>query len=137
MNISGISNREEWEFTYLAVKVLDGARKQLQYRQSRVDFWESKKAEVMEEIRTKGLDVYEPEAEKLSGYVGTQNVMGSPQIKVDPALQLRLTEASNKIRENRQWVAEYDAWVQVLEGNKDASLRLKQGDWLFFFGRSL
>jgi hypothetical protein len=128
----GHGNRDDWEFEYTARDVAKAAKAQLEYRQGRVKFWEGKKAEVISEIKEKGLDVYEPEADKMSNYTGGG---GGAQIKMDPALQLRLTEASNKIRENKQKVAEYEGWVQVLEGNSEARISLTHDDWLYFFGR--
>jgi hypothetical protein len=128
-----MTNRNNWEFEYTASKIAGAAREQLEYRMGRVKFWEGKKAEVTAEITSKGLEVYEPEAEKFSGY--TNSGAGHAQIKMDPTLQARLTEAATKIRENRGKVAEYEAWIQVLEGNPEARLLLKHDDWMYFFGR--
>lgn len=129
-------NRDDWEFTFQVSKVLEGARSQLDYRQGRVKFWLGKKDEVMKEIGSSGLSIYEPEAEKFSSYTNSTRGHHGAQVQVDPNLQKRLTEATEKSRENIERVAEYEAWVQFLTAGKpEDTLKLKHEDWMFFFGK--
>jgi hypothetical protein len=52
-------------------------------------------------------------------------------VRVD--LQTRLTECHNKLQEHAAKIAEYEGWVEVLEGNPEDQLQLNSDDYLFFF----
>lgn len=124
--------REDWEFEHTASKLAEGARAQKEYRASRVIAWEQKKDEVMTEIKEKGLSIQAPEAEKFSSYSshGDRTI-----IRVDASMQSRLDQCTSKITTHRELVKQYDAWIQVLEGNPEARLKLTHEDWMFFFGK--
>jgi hypothetical protein len=49
-------------------------------------------------------------------------------------LQRDLNECVTKIQQHRAAATEYDAWLQVLDANPEARLKLKHNDWMFFFG---
>ena len=134
----GSGNRDEWEFEYAASKVAEGARAQKAFRESRVEFWQSAYERCMAEIKDRGLEVVESEAQMAGQSYAIANTRGiiTPQIKVHTELQQRLTEAHQKVAEHRQMVAVYDGWVQVLEANAEARLKLAHADWLFFFGKA-
>jgi hypothetical protein len=126
-------NRIDWEFEYTAAKLADAAGAQLAHRKSRVDVWEAKKAEVLDKIKTSGLTVHEGIAASLTNY--TQSNNGGAHVMVDSTLQRDLNECANKIREHREAATGYDGWVQVLQANPEARLKLKHDDWMYFFGK--
>jgi len=125
------NNRTDWEFDYPASSISMGAKRQREYRDGRVQWWEARKAEVMEKIKTSGLTVHEGVGANLS-YSNTSNQ--GAQVMVDATLQRDLNECVTKIRSHQAAVKEYDAWIQVLDANPQARLKLKHGDWIFFFG---
>lgn len=127
-------NRDEWEFEYTASNLAKAALAQRDHRDTRAKAWEEKKAEVMTKIKDTGLSVHESVADQFSNYTTTAGNVGA-QITVDARLQRDLTECQTKIREHRSARTEYDSWVQVLEANPEARLKLTHNDWMFFFGK--
>jgi hypothetical protein len=127
--------RDEWEFEYTAAKLAIGAKLQRDYRQSRVEVWTAKKDEVMAKVRESGISVTESVADKMASYANTSSNY-APTINVDSQLQKQLQECHSKIQTHRTAVVEYDGWVQVLEVNPEARLKLTQADWLYFFGKA-
>lgn len=126
--------KHEWEFEYTASVLAEAAEGQRQFRQSRVEAWEAKKAEVMAKVKESGLTVHEGPAAGMSSY--TSNAMGGgAHVMVDTTLQADLSECVQKIKEHRSAVTQYAGWVQVLQANPESRLKLHQDDWLFFFGK--
>ena len=123
--------REAWEFEYNAGVLAEAAYKKELYEESRVAWWEEKKAELMTEIKETGLEIVESVA---AGY-STANSSNGPQVMVRTDLQKKLNECHGKIKQHTELAREYDAWQQVLIANKNSNFMLKHGDWLFFFGR--
>lgn len=129
----GGQNRDDWTFKYSAGELAVAAAKQLDYRLLRVAAWEKKKGEVMQRIKDSGLTIYESQAEKMSSYSDSDN---RARVLVDPKYQKDLDEATNKIKEHRLLVKEYEAWVQVLKAQPGIlQYDLKVADWMFFFGK--
>lgn len=126
-------NRDDWEFEYMASTLASAAEAQRDYRKTRVETWEQKKAEVMETIKTSGLTVHESVAAGMANY--TTSHQEGAQVMVDSRLQKDLNECVSKIRTHRAAVQEYDAWAQVLNANPESRLKLKHDDWQFFFGK--
>lgn len=126
-------NRQEWEFEYTAAKLADAARKQRDYRESRVVFWKEKYAEVMKEVREAGIEVSESVAAGVSNTYSTKMV--GPQVMVRHDLQTKLTECHSKVQEHERASREYNGWAQVLDANPETRLRLHHDDWLYFFGK--
>lgn len=123
------SNRSNWEFEYTASVLAKAAMEKKEYRQSRVVWWEDKQKVVMAEVKESGLEFNESLA---SGYVNSAG--RAPQLSVKPELQVKVKECHDKIREHLSAVREYDGWMQVLNANPESRMKLKHGDWLFFFG---
>jgi len=124
-------NRKDWEFEYTAKQLADAAAIKRDYRQSRVEWWEAKKAELMIEVKESGLEVSESVAQSYSSNAGR-----GPQVLVRADLQTKLSECHERIQKHSAAVREYDGWTQVLESqNPHDKLKLKHADWLFFFGR--
>lgn len=130
--------RGEWAFNYPVGRVLAGARNKLEFHKGRLDFWEVKRSEVEEALRTHGLVI--DESAVGAGYVGTasNDVNGfgrQTRVSIDPALQRDLVETVEKVREHRGKVERYGAWIQVLSSQPETNtLELHQDDWIYFFG---
>lgn len=125
------SNRADWEFEYTASVLAKAAHDKKTYRQARADWWENKQKEVITEIKESGLEFNESLAVAYASSAGR-----APQLAVKPDLQNKIKECHEKIREHLSAVYEYDGWVQVLNANPDSRMKLKHGDWLFFFGEN-
>ena len=121
-------NRTDWEFEYTAKTLADAAVAKKAYRQERADWWEAEQKKLMAEVRESGLEINESVASQYA----TSATRG-PQLSVRSDLQQKLAECHTKIREHLSAVREYDGWAQVLTANPEARLKLKHGDWLFFF----
>lgn len=130
----GEMNRNDWEFEYTAKVLADAAQQQKDYRLSRVKVWEEKKAEVMARIKDSGITVHESVADKMSQYT-VSNMGHGPRIQLDPTMQADLSECAGKIQLHREMATGYDGWIQMLNANPEARLRLKHNDWMYFFGK--
>jgi hypothetical protein len=127
-------NRGEWEFDYTASKLAEGAKAQMAFRSGRAKWWSEKKADVMAEVKDSGVEVTESVAASISNYASTTAGFG-PQVTIRQDLVKKLAECHAKIEGHQRAAAEYDGWVQVLEANPEARLKLTQSDWLYFFGK--
>jgi len=128
-NVNTKSNRIDWEFEYTASVLAAAATEKKAYRQGRADWWEEKQKEVIAEIKESGLEFNESLAVSYASTAGR-----APQLAVKADLQNKIKECHEKIHEHLSAVYEYDGWVQVLSANPDSRMKLKHGDWLFFFG---
>lgn len=124
------SLRDEWKFTYQASALADAAHKKLETHERKLQWWQKRADEVMEEIRSHGIEVAESAA---AGYSFTKGNFG-PQVTVDDKLTKQLTECHSKAREHEAHIAAYKGWVQVLAANAHKQLDLTHDDWLYFFG---
>lgn len=129
------ANRADWEFEYTASTLAGAAQAQRDYRNERVRVWEGEKAKVMAKIKDTGLTVHEGVAAGMSSYTTSNSVAGGAQVLVDSTLQRDLNECVSKIRTHREAATAYDAWLQVLDANRESRLKLKHNDWMFFFGK--
>ena len=132
------SNRGNWEFEYLGSDLYEAAHKKAQFRFERLGWWKDQKEKLMNEIKESGLEVQESIASQYATASNNVNPLArgaGAQIVVRNDLQDKLTECQLKIREHDRAMAEYSAWAQVFEVNKHRTYQLKQGDWLFFFGK--
>lgn len=125
--------RAEWEFEYTALKLVSGAKAQLEFRIGRRKWWEEAKEKLISEIKESGLEISESVAAGTS-YSNTANLV-RPQVLIRADLQTKLSECSTKISAHQQAINEYSGWIQVLEANPEQRLKLTQSDWLYFFGR--
>ena len=124
-------NRKDWEFEYTAKELADAALTKRNYRETRVEWWEQKKNEVMIEVKETGLEVSESLANSY-----TSNAGRAPQVMVRNDLQTKLGECFDRIQKHTAAAREYDGWMQVLQAQDPINkLKLKHADWLFFFGR--
>lgn len=126
-----MSKRDEWEFPYSANKLLEAATVKHTHHAARLKWWEDKKNEVVEKVKAEGIEIDESLAD--ANLSNSYNRGQSVQIRTD--LVRDLQECVGKIREHRSKVGDYDAWMQVLASQGQASFPLQQEDWLFFFGK--
>ncbi len=123
-------NKHEWEFEFTASKLKEGAVTKKEIHTKKLAWWEQKKKETMDKVRASGIEIRDSVA---ATYSNTKGGFG-PQIEVDGGMQRDLTECQSKIMEHSNLVQQYDGWIQVLEANNEARLKLHHDDWLFFFG---
>jgi hypothetical protein len=122
--------RNSWAFKFNAKKLVEAAKKKAEHHKARLKFWEGTKEKVMAEVRESGIEVSESAAG--ASYQNSTRGFG-PQVMVRVDLQTRLTECHNKLQEHAAKIAEYEGWVEVLEGNPEDQLQLNSDDYLFFF----
>lgn len=129
--------REGWTFEMPVGEVLEGAQKQLAYRQTRVEFWKDRRDEIVQKIREEGITINESEVEKLAGGTSYSNGIGNGvRVVIDNEMQVRLQEAQMKLQENREHVRQYQTWVDLLTPQSaKLSVKLDRADWLYFFGK--
>lgn len=129
--------RHEWTVEYTGANLAKGARAQLTFRKGRLDAWEQKKAQIMDEVKEKGLTVHEDVAEEM--YKMSSNSVsalhGGATIMVDRTLQNDLNRCVDRIRSNREKIGEYEGWVQMLEAHPEDVFELEIDDWNYFFGK--
>ena len=125
--------REEWKFSYQTSLIVDATHGKVIYHNGRLRFWETKKEEVMARIKSTGLEI----KESLAGGIHSNVQRGyDTQVVIDATMQRDLDECTNKIREHRRTVTQYQNWLDVLEPQpQDARLELDYNDYLFFFGK--
>jgi hypothetical protein len=122
--------RTEWTFEYTASKLSEAAQVKRDHRKARLEWWESKRSEVMSEVKDSGLEVSESLA---MDYSKTSPGVG-PQVMVRNDLQRKLTECYGKIKEHAEAMRQYEGWRQVFAANPESRLSLQYDDWLYFFG---
>lgn len=122
--------RDKWKFEYQAKRLATAAMDKRDHHAKRETFWEDKKAGVMASLREQGITVTESLAIEYSS-IGA--AIG-PQVTVREDFKRALTECHQKIKEHAAAVRDYDGWQQFLSANPDATMKLDQSDWLFFFG---
>jgi hypothetical protein len=122
-------------FEYTAAKLADAAATKMSFHKERLDWWKTKKAEVMDKIRSEGLEVDEKIALGYRSPKARDWERGA-QVMVRNDLQHNLDECLEKLGFHTEQIQQYDGWHQVLTANPEARLRLDIEDWLFFFSRN-
>jgi hypothetical protein len=128
-----MAKRQEWEFEYTASDLAVGARKQLEFRRERVQWWQGKKEQVMATIRESGIEVNESLAVGSSNYAS--KALHGPQVMVRADLQQDISECHDKIQTHQRAADDYEAWVAMLDANPSQRVKCTQQDWQYFFGR--
>jgi hypothetical protein len=128
-------NRASWKFTYTADKLLDAATAKKNFHTSRLDWWTGKRKETEALIRSEGIEIDESVAANLGSLNSYSNSGRGPSVSIRNDLVRDLTECVSKTNEHEGKIKDYDAWIQVLASQGQASLDLQQDDWLFFFGK--
>jgi hypothetical protein len=124
--------RDEWVFEYSGATLAEATRIKNEHHRLRLAWWNEKKMNVMESIRSDGLEITESVgARSTSAYVAGARA----QILVRTDLQSKLDECSEKIRFHAAKTSEYAGWLEVLGANPESALKLDFEDYLFFFGK--
>jgi len=127
--------RQDWGFDYTASKLAEAAALKHAFHQERLDWWKAKRLEVMNIIRSEGLEIDEKIALEYRNPKQRDWERGS-QVLVRNDLQKDLSECLEKLGHHTQQLQQYDGWQQVLAANAEARVKLDIEDWLFFFGRN-
>ena len=127
--------RKDWCFDYTASRLSEAATKKQVFHQERLDWWKAKRIEVMNTIRSEGLEIDEKIVLEFRSPKSRDWDWGS-QVMVRNDLQNDLSECLEKLSHHTQQVQQYDGWQQVLAANPEARVKLDIEDWLFFFGRN-
>lgn len=122
--------RGGWTFAQSIRNVARQAEAEAEYHDGRVEFWESERSKVMDQIADEGLDVR------------SQAVTGGSRAEViiDPSLSKRLSECESKLDEHARRRDEFEQWASVLnfaaDGKPTTMLELDFDDLAYFgFGR--
>ena len=127
--------RKDWCFEYTASKLSEASTEKLAFHHERLDWWKAKRTEVMNTIRSEGLEIDEKIVLEFRSPKSRDWDRGA-QVMVRNDLQSDLSECLEKLSHHTQQVQQYDGWQQVLAANPEARVKLDIEDWLFFFGRN-
>ncbi|MBS0583262.1 MAG: hypothetical protein JSS42_09190 [Proteobacteria bacterium] len=127
--------REEWQFEYLAGKLAEAAAAKLEYHQARIDWWKAKRTEIVDEIRTQGLDFEEKLVMNAGVSPKGRDWNNAATVSIRDDLRDGLEESQRKLAAHTNLLRDYSGWHQALSANVDVPLRLDINDWLFFFGK--
>ena len=127
--------RKDWGFDYTANKLAEAAATKMVFHQERLDWWKTKRQEVMGTIRSEGLEIDEKLVMEFRS-PKARDWDRSAQVLIRNDLQTDLSECLDKLSHHTQQVQQYDGWQQVLAANPEARVKLDIEDWLFFFARN-
>ena len=127
--------RKDWGFDYTANKLGEAAATKMVFHQERLDWWKTKRQEVMGTIRSEGLEIDEKLVMEFRN-PKARDWDRSAQVLIRNDLQTDLSECLDKLSHHTQQVQQYDGWQQVLAANPEARVKLDIEDWLFFFARN-
>lgn len=124
---------DDWKFEYAASKLADAASTRAAYHRDRLDWWRSKKDQVLDTIRSEGLEIDEKIVMEFAS-PKSRDWQDATRISVRNDLRNDLNECLKKLAHHTQQLASYSAWNEVLTANASASFNLDHEDWQFFFG---
>lgn len=130
-----MANRSQWKFTYPADKLLAAATAKMSWHEERLKWWATKRDETKDKIRSEGIEIDESVAFGTDNYLSNKSTHRGPQVTIKNDLLTDLNECSQKVSEHQEKIKGYDAWMQVLASQGQATLELHQDDWLYFFGK--
>lgn len=129
--------RNEWKFEYQCRDLVAAAAAKKAHHEQRLAWWEEKQRAVIEEVKTRGLEVSESIAmqyQDSKAFIGSSALRGA-QLTVKNDYQVQLNECHTKISQHGNRAKEYDAWMQMLSARPDNHVTLDNEDWMFFFGK--
>jgi hypothetical protein len=134
-NMSSV--RKTWEFKYFAEDLFNAAVKKKEITEKKLAFWEAKKAEIEEQIKTSGV-TFTPAtlAERLGKNTLTNaynNGVPRGAVDIDEEMEKNWVEAQERVAKYKIAVLEYSNWVDILE-DEVGEYPLRYDDWLYFFG---
>ncbi|MDH4449503.1 MAG: hypothetical protein QE265_02775 [Rhodoferax sp.] len=127
--------RQDWGFDYTAANLAEAAAQKKAFHQERFDWWKNKRDEVMNTIRTEGLEIDEKIALEYRS-PKSRDWDRSSQVMVRNDLQKDLNECVEKLSHHTSFIQQYVGWQQVLAANPESRVKLDIDDWLFFFSRN-
>jgi len=129
--------RDDWVVPYTGNALLAAATGKLEFHEGRRKWWGEKKEELIGKIRAEGINVTESVVDELGklGYHTSNAAIGGPTIQIDAGLAAQVREAAQKVHEHDGKIAQYKAWMQMLEAHQNANFDLDHDDWMFFFGK--
>lgn len=125
--------RDEWKFEYGATKLFEASQAKREFHRERIDWWKGKKDQVLQTIRSEGLEI----DEKLVLEHATpksRDWQDGARVSVRNDLKTDLNECLRKLGYHTDCANTFEGWFQVLKANPSAQLNLDHQDWLFFFG---
>lgn len=125
--------RAEWKFEYLASKLAEAAGNRSAHHRDRLDWWRAKKDQVLQTIRSDGLEIDEKLVLEYTS-PKSRDWQDATRVSVRNDLRNDLNECLKKLAHHTQQLASYSAWSEVLSANSGANLSLDHEDWQFFFG---
>lgn len=126
--------RNDWGFEYTAKVLAEAAHSKRTFHQERFAWWKDKKDQVLNEIRSNGIEVDEKIALEYRSPKSRDWDRGT-QVAVREDLSKNISECMEKLSFHASLINDYDGWHQVLVANDSALLSLDHSDWLFFFGQ--
>lgn len=125
--------RDEWKFEYNAERLCEAAMAKHAFHRERVEWWKSKKEQIVKTIRSEGLEIDEKlvmEHQSLK----SRDWQNATRVTVRDDLRANLSECLQKLAHHTERANTFDGWSQVLRAHPSARLELHHQDWLFFFG---
>lgn len=126
--------RNDWTFEYRASLLSEASRHREDYHRSRLEWWRTKKDEVLGTIRSEGLEIDEklvlehPSPKARDWHDATR-------VTVRTDLRNDLDECLKKLAFHTNELRAYVGWREVLSANPEARLSLDHEDWQFFFSK--
>jgi predicted ATPase len=115
--------RNEWLFRYTVADLLGASRERLAYHEQRRDWWNGEYKAAAAKAKDAGVEVREYQ---VTGGMNAQMV-------IDPGLQARINECSQKRETHRKRAEEFAQWVAVLESQAPSTpFDVTMDDALFF-----
>ena len=125
--------RNEWTFEHTAARLAHAADAKITHHQERLAFWRAKREEVLETIRSEGLEI----DEKIVLEHATPKARDwerANRVTIRDDLRYRLDECLDKLRAHTDKLAQYEGWSQLLLANPEQRVALDLEDWMFFYG---
>ncbi|HET8941529.1 MAG TPA: hypothetical protein VFN13_06045 [Rudaea sp.] len=127
--------REEWQFEYAAGKLAQAAADKMKYHKDRLAWWLAKRKEILDEIRTQGLEFDEKLVMSAGVSPKGRDWDNAARVSIRDDLRDGIEESQRKLAWHTNQLRDYEGWHQALSANTDVPLRLDINDWLFFFGK--
>lgn len=127
--------RDQWKFRYTARQLAEAAQTKIEFHKGRLEFWESRRKEVIGQIKSDGIEVNEKSVLLQYASPKMRDFQEGGDIMIRNDLRKRLAESYEKLAYHTGRRDTFDGWQQVLGANPDDTIELDIDDWLFFFGR--
>ena len=128
--------RDFWKFDYTATKLAEAASAKISYHQGHLNLWKAKREELINTIRSEGIEVDEKIVLAYQNPKARDWDRGG-EIMIRNDLRKDLAECFQKLAYHTEQRDTFDGWKQVLDANPENRVQLDIEDWLFFFGRDV